>query len=88
MFWSMAKPTNLLLETLKVRVPNMAEELDGLVSFFEKSYQFRPGSTQDEIDDAFAAFFVGATHMKTLEKLRNMGCGPVRCATCDGKCGK
>lgn len=84
----MAKPTNLLVDILRARVPTMASEMEGLVSVFDKNVTFAQGSSQDDVDEAFKNFFVRAAHMKSLETLRNMGCGPSRCATCDGSCGK
>lgn len=89
----MAKPSQKMLDHLKVNLPDLAADLPALVDSFEESYKFNQEPPQSIVDTMFDVFIVGYVRgvVNTQGSLVAPSCGPGpsdRCATCTGKCGK
>jgi hypothetical protein len=78
----MAKPSEDMKDKLKATEILPPAEVDTLSTVFEKNYIFNREPPGDVVDVMFEVFFTGYVAG------RQPVCGPVRCAACDGKCGK
>jgi hypothetical protein len=86
-----AKPSRELIEKLKVNLPYMAGELDGMADEFDEAYTFSEEPPQKVVDVMFDVYVSGAIGERVRIAEKQSGCGPGpgdRCATCTGKCGK
>jgi hypothetical protein len=83
----MAKPSEDMKNKIKATGLMTPEDVETVALAFEANYIFNQEPPQQIVDIMFEVFFTGMITGRDLGKSVT-GCGPTRCATCDGRCGK
>jgi len=79
----MAKPSEAMKKRIKATGKLSPDAVEWYANAFEANYSFNQQPAQSVVDAMFEVFVSGALASASMP-----GCGPVRCATCDGRCGK